>query len=81
MKRKQQQEIVAASVASKDGSYSTRDMLYVVMQQYKTAEKTNVFVQDVTCAPEPMAMLCTEQQLRDLVRFGCDDFTFCICWY
>jgi len=39
----------------------TYDMLYIVMQQWKCAEKVDIFVQDVTCAPEPMAVLCNEQ--------------------
>ena len=54
----------------------TRDMLYVVMQQCKSAEKVDIFVQDVTCAPEPMAVLCNEQQLCDIERFCCDPFNF-----
>ena len=67
-------------VASLGGNvvHDTRDMLYVVMEQCKQAEKTDVFVQDVTCAPEPMAVLCSEQQLVDLSRFCCDKFNFSI---
>ena len=49
-------------------------MLYVVMEQCKSTEKIDVFVQDVTCAPEPMAVLCSAQQLNDVVRFCCDPF-------
>jgi len=56
----------------------TRDMLYVVMEQCKAAQKTDLFVQDVTCAPEPMAILCNEQQLVDIQRFCCNPFNFCI---
>jgi len=44
-------------------------MLYVVMEQCKSAEKSDVFVQDVTCAPELMAVLCNEQQLLDIEWF------------
>lgn len=51
-------------------------MLYVVMEQCKNAQSSNVFVQDVTCAPEPMAVLCTEQQLIDVSGFCCDPFSF-----
>ena len=56
----------------------TRDMLYVVMEQCKSAEKSDIFVQDVTCAPEPMAILCSEQQLIDIERFCCNPFNFSI---
>ncbi len=56
----------------------TRDMLFVVMQQCKNAEKTETFVQDVACAPEPMSVLCSEQQLNDVTRFCCDSFNFSI---
>lgn len=56
----------------------TRDMLFVIMEQCKYAEKEHRFVQDVTCAPEPMAVLCTDQQLLDINRFCCDPFRFCI---
>ena len=48
------------------------------MEQCKNAEKNEIFVQDVSCAPEPMAVLCTEQQLNDIERFCCDPFNFCI---
>ena len=41
---------------------ATRDVLFSVMLQCKNA-KTDRFVQEVTCAPEPMAVLCLEQQL------------------
>ena len=66
------------SFGSKSTSSDTRDMLYIVMEQCKSAEKVNIFVQDVTCAPEPMAVLCTEQQLSDVARFCCDPFYFAI---
>ena len=59
-------------------SMGTRDMLYVVMEQCKSAEKEDIFVQDVTCAPEPMAVLCSAQQLNDVVRFCCDSYNFSI---
>ena len=63
----------ATSVASK-----TRDMLFVVMEQCKVAQKNDLFVQDVICALEPMAVLCNEQQLIDINRFCCQPFNFCI---
>lgn len=46
--------------------HETRDMLYVVMKQCKCVEKEDKFVQDVTCAPEPMAVLCNAQQVSDI---------------
>ena len=33
------------------------------MEQCKLAEKENRFVLEVTCIPEPMAVLATDQQL------------------
>lgn len=53
-------------------------MLFVVMQQCKNADKGECFVQEVTCAPELMVVLCTDQQLNDLVRFCVDPFNFCV---
>ena len=58
--------------------HNTQDMLYVVTEQCKCAEKNDKFVQDVTCTPEPMAVLCCEQQMNDLIRFCCDPFEFCV---
>jgi hypothetical protein len=55
-----------------------RDLLYSVMEQCKMAEKKERFVQEVTCAPEPMAILATSQQLLDLERFCCDPVEFAI---
>ena len=52
-----------------------RDMLFVIMEQYKNAEKSNRFV---TCGPEPMAILCTNQQLLDVETFCCDPYSFSI---
>jgi hypothetical protein len=36
-----------------------RDILFVTMEQCKLAQKGTRFVQEVTCAPEPMAILAT----------------------
>ena len=57
---------------------ATRDVLFSVMLQCKNAEKTDQFVQEVTCVPEPMAVLCLEQQLTDLNRFCCDPHNFSV---
>ena len=76
LKRKQQE--LTSSTCATSSHCNTRDMLYIVMEQCKCAEKKDKFVQDVTCALEPMAVLCCEQQLNDLVRFCCDPFEFCI---
>ena len=77
MHRKLKQQKVLNSLGSNCSSLrDTRDMLYIVMEQCKSAEKSEVFVQNVTCAPEPMAVLCNEQQLRDIERFCCDSFNF-----
>jgi hypothetical protein len=53
-----------------------RDLLYSVMEQCKAAQKGDQFVQEVTCAPEPMAVLATNQQLLDLTRFCCNPLDF-----
>ena len=76
LKRKQKELRMMSYGGS--SSHGTRDMLYVVMEQCKCAEVNDKFVQDVTCAPEPMAVLCSEQQLGDLTRFCCDPYEFCI---
>ena len=55
-----------------------RDLLYSIMEQCKAVEKGDRYVQEVTCAPEPMAVLATAQQLLDLERFCCDPCVFSI---
>ena len=75
--RKMKQKTVLNSLGGNCNSLrDTCDMLFVVMEQCKSAEKHEAFVQDVTCAPELMAVLCNEQQLRDMERFCCDPFNF-----
>lgn len=34
-----------------------QDLLFLVMEQCKSSEKQDHFVQEVTCAPEPMTIL------------------------
>jgi len=41
------------------------------MEQYKSAEKSDAFVQGVN---EPMALLCNEQQLVDIEHFCCNPY-------
>ena len=77
LKKKQQQKAVAESVGCSVGEVA-RDMLYAVMLQCKSTEGCDRFVQDVTCAPEPMAVLATDQQLFDMEIFCCDPFKFSI---
>lgn len=63
--------------------YSTvrsRDMLFVIMEQRKNAEKCNRFVQHITCAPESMAILCTNQQLLMLKYFAVIRTVLLISW-
>ena len=43
-----------------------RDLLYITMEQCKLTDKMNRYIQEVTCAPEPMAILATQQQLYDM---------------
>ena len=81
LKRKIIQSKINKSVGVSAPLYTTtgsRDMLFVIMEQCKNAEKCNRFVQHVTCAPEPMAILCTNQQLLDVERFCCDPYSFSI---
>ena len=79
IKKKQLQQKMTSVCGSSGGSlHETQDMLYVVMEQCKCAEQNDKFVQDVTCAPEPMAVLSNQQQFNDLERFCCNPFEFCI---
>ena len=41
-------------------------------------KKADCFIQEVTCAPEPRAILATSQQLADLERFCCDSALFSV---
>jgi len=77
LKKKLRQEALTKSVGCSivDGA---RDMLYAVILQCKTSQGSDRFVQDVTCAPEPMAVFGNDQQLLDLERFCCDPFKFSI---
>ena len=54
------------------------DLLFVMMEQCKLTDKVNRYVQEVTCAPEPMAVLATEQQILDLEHFCCNPIEYCI---
>lgn len=54
---------------SSGSSVQTSDVLYNVMLQCKAAHSSGVFVRMVVAAPEPMSILCTDQQLDDMVRF------------
>ena len=81
LKRKLQQKEIIDFIGFGLSPHSTKgihDMLYVVMEQCKNAEKGDRFVQDVVCAPESMAVLATEQQLIDMERFCCDPYQFSI---
>ena len=57
----QKEKLTASTGTQRYDSNDCKDMLFVVMQQCKNAEKGECFVQEVTCAPEPMAVLCTKQ--------------------
>ena len=58
------------SGVSISSSKSTRDPLFMVMEQSKICESGDKFVRVVTASPEPMCILATDQQLADLVRFS-----------
>ena len=80
MKRALQQKELMAGVCPRvhiSSASGTQDMLFVVMEQCKTTEKENRFVQDVTCAPEPMAVLCSDHATAP-GYCCCDPFQFCV---
>ena len=54
------------------------DLLYIAIEQCKSAEKKDRYVQEVTCAPEPTAVLAMDQQLVDLECFCCNPSSFSI---
>ena len=66
------------STGASSSTNGSHDVLLVIMEQCKNAEKGNTFVQQITCAPEPMAVLSTRGQLSNLERFCCDVYGFCI---
>ena len=76
--RKQAYNLKNRQKQGSQGSHYSRDLLYVTMEQCKLAEKECRFVQEVTCAPEPMAILATEQQIHDMERFCCCPSQYCI---
>ena len=53
---------------------SESDSLFTVMLQCKSTNPNSddAFVRTVVAAPEPMAVLATNQQLKDMVRFLTD---------
>ena len=56
------------------------DALFNVMIQCKSTDPDSdeAFVRSVVAAPEPMAVLCTNQQLNDMVRFLTDPTQFSV---
>ena len=73
-KLKQRGEFSGSASTTGKGS----DLLFTVMEQCKMMEKTDCFVQQVTCAPEPMTVLANQQKLLDLEHFYCDSVQFSI---
>ena len=59
---------------SKNKTPSTSDSLFNVMLQCKSTDQDsdNAFVRTVVAAPEPMAVLATNRQMNDMVRFLTD---------
>ena len=77
--RKQARNIKYHNRLTGAGGTQGRDILYIMMEQCKAADsKQNRFVQEVTCAPEPMAILASSQQLLDIERFCCSTTQFSI---
>ena len=56
---------------SKNKQISASDPLFTVMMQCKSTESNSdeAFVRSVVAAPEPMAVLATNRQLDDMIRF------------
>ena len=77
LKKKSQQKAITDSIGCSVGGQAC-EMLYAVMLQCKSTEGCEQFVPDVTCAPEPIAVLATDQKLLDIERFCCDPFGFSI---
>jgi len=57
---------------------STRDPLFMVMEQSKLQDGEDSFVRTVTACPEPMCLLTTNWQLDDLVHFCTNPDQFCV---
>ena len=59
---------------SKNKQTSSSDPLFTVMLQCKSTESNSdeAFVRSVVAAPEPMAVLATNRQLNDMIRFLTD---------
>ena len=59
---------------SKNKETSSSDPLFTVMLQCKSTESNSdeAFVRSVVAAPEPMAVLATNRQLNDMMRFLTD---------
>ena len=49
---------------------------YTVMLTAHLQDGKEKFIGDVKAYPEPVIILASDQQLRDLERFGCDPFEF-----
>jgi len=60
---------------SKNKQPSGTDQLFTVMLQCKSTDSNSdtAFVRSVVAAPEPMAILATNRQLNDMVRFLTDE--------
>ena len=54
------------------------DELYAIMFEAKQQDASMSFIRDMKVLPEPAIILCSDYQLDDLVRFGCDDVDHCI---
>jgi len=74
---KSQQQVSYYKRGQKETGHNL-DVLYNVMLQCKTSQPGKEFVRAVAAAPEPMAVLATNQQLDDMVRFLTDPADFSI---
>ena len=62
-----------AAQVSQTLSCNPVDELYAIMFEAKQQDASMSFICDMKVLPEPAIILCSDYQLDDLVRFGCDD--------
>lgn len=55
-----------------------RDRLFMVMKQSKMCESGDKFVRVVTACPEPMSLLASDPQLRDIAHFATNPSKFSV---
>ena len=70
-------QIKHAAKVSQSLSCNPVDELYAIMLEAKQQDASMSFIRDMKVLPEP-AIILSDYQLDDLVRFCCDDVDYCI---